>query len=118
MKNHIRYPILLTLSVISVAMLILAFTSQYSTKSEPSSIPNDNIMYSEAENVSAPLHKYLATIWNDSLVIFDTGNMEHPEYISDISVHSLTKTDLEIFKDGIYLDTKEDISRLLEDFES
>ena len=62
--------------------------------------------------------KYVATIWRDSFVIFETSNLEEPIYISDISIQSLTNEDLNMLKDGIYLDSREDISRLLEDYES
>lgn len=118
MKTHMRYPILISLSAICIFLLVLLATSPYRSHKEQLYATNSDVLYSEAENVSAPIHKYVATIWNDSLVIFNTGDMTHPEYISDISIYSLTKTDLEILKDGIYLDTKEDISRLLEDLES
>ena len=111
--------IILSSAVLFAALSVIMTT--YTTKTRektdilPSSTAESNIVVS---TISTPEHKYVAKIWGDSLVIFATNDMSEPYYISNISLYSLTSTDYKKLKDGIYLDTHEDISRLLEDFES
>ncbi|MBQ7093659.1 MAG: hypothetical protein IJN84_04030 [Clostridia bacterium] len=110
--------------VLSAALLSAAFSAVITlnaskNREKPAVLPvNTTEANISVTTVSVPEHQYVAKIWGDSLVIFATSDMKEPYYISNISLHSLTNEDYKILKDGIYLDTHEDISRLLEDFES
>ena len=121
MKSSFKIPALFAGVFAAFFMVIMVISNE---KSQPvSAVPlvstheskaTENT--SQAESVSS--HMYLAQIREDDLVIFELPDTENPIYISDISVASLTKTDYEKLKDGIYLDTKAEMSHLLEDFES
>lgn len=111
----------ITLSTVILFAVFSVIVATYSAKSaEKNSVLPVNTTESNISvaTVSTPEHNYVAKIWGDSLVIFATSDMKEPYYISNISLYSLTNEDYKILKDGIYLDTHEDISRLLEDFES
>lgn len=115
MKYFIKLSALLLFSVIAVVFLWVLMTKSPSYASSPDTSVQ---MISSAKNAPNVSSRYVATIWKDSMAIFETDNMSSPKYISDVVLTTLTKEDINKLKDGIYLDTKEDISRLLEDFES
>ena len=118
MKTVFKSALLVTLCVVS---MLTAITSVKTARNHYSSVVSTLTITeasAAAENISQPAYKYVAKIWNDSLAIFTTSNMAEPWYISNISLYSLTNEDYNKLKDGIYLETSEDISRLLEDFES
>ena len=118
MKTLFKSALLVALCVVSVISVVTSVkpVENNATPVVSSVIATEDIP--SAENISQPSYKYVAKIWNDSLAIFATSNMAEPWYISNISLYSLTNEDYKKLKDGIYLETSEDISRLLEDFES
>ena len=118
MKNSLK-PFILSITLIfTVFSAVLAFSKDKTEEKPVVSAINTTEASVINVSTSAPSHNYVAKIWGDSLVIFATDNMNEPYYISNISLYSLTNEDYKKLKDGIYLDTHEDISRLLEDFES
>lgn len=118
MKKYSKYAVL-SVTMLSVLFSAVIWLNPLKNKEKHDIIPvNINEPTVCAVEPLTPEHKYVAKIHGESLVIFATTNMNEPYYISDISLHTLTNSDFETLKDGIYLDTLEDISRLLEDFES
>ncbi len=118
MKNSIKPVILSFTLILTVFSAVFAFSQDKTEEKQVLSAINTTESAIINVSTTAPQHNYVAKIWGDSLVIFATDNMNEPYYISNISLYSLTTEDYKKLKDGIYLDTHEDISRLLEDFES
>lgn len=67
------------------------------------------------ENTDGEKTAFIIKEYDGKIAVFE-GQAEEPLFVSDVSVNNLPETDKQLLNDGIYVSSKKELNRLIEDY--
>lgn len=106
----------LCVTMILLAVMVSVYTAVYVSGSGSEVAARSESVNAAQLSEKAP--QYVLYDYNGTVAVFTYADQSKPLIITDIDVRSLRKTDQQLLKRGVELETYEDVVMLLEDLDS